>query len=192
MSSEAPSVSSCWPSESKQGLRGSGVSNEHYLASSFKRIVVFDALATTVDSKVLGQMQVFVTISSKVDFILKTMSVSLHRLIRASMGSFLTAFVAPSRNREYLDTFLHSAEVVTCTHKRSKPCCTTRRTFPSILPWYGAQSMIQANHCPPLRPRIPTHYVITYKSLLSLPALALGFILPFLGFYPYQLNYNPS
>jgi hypothetical protein len=103
---------------------------------------VFDALAKTVDLKVLGQMQVFVTISSKVDFIQKTMSASLHRLIRASMGSFPAAFVAPFQNREYLDTFLHSAEVVTCTHKRSKPSCTTGRTFPSILPWYGAQSMI--------------------------------------------------
>jgi hypothetical protein len=93
---------------------------------------------------------------SKVDFIQKTMSVSLHRLTRASMGSFPAVFVAPSRNREYLDTFLHSAEVVTCTHKRSKPCCMIGRTFPSILPWYGVQSMIQANHCPPPRPRIPT------------------------------------
>jgi hypothetical protein len=37
------------------------------------------------------------------------------------MGSFPAAFVAPSRIREYLDTFLHSVEVVTCTHKRSKP-----------------------------------------------------------------------
>jgi hypothetical protein len=132
------------------------VSNEHYPASSFKRIVVFDALGTTIELKVLGQMQVFVTIYSKVDFIQKTMFVSLHRLIRASMGSFLAAFVAPSRNREYLDTFLHSAEVVTCTHRRSTPCCTTGRTFPSILPWYGSQSMIRANHCPPPRPHIPT------------------------------------
>jgi hypothetical protein len=55
----------------------------------------------------------------------RTMSVSLHRLIRDSMGSFPAAFVAPFRNREYLDTFLHSAEVVTCTHKRSKPWCTS-------------------------------------------------------------------
>jgi hypothetical protein len=192
MSSEAPSVSSCWPSESKQGLRGSRVSNERYPASSFKRIVMFDALATTVDSNVLGQMQVLVTISSKVDFIQKTMSVSLHRLIRASMGSFPTAFIAPSWNMEYLDTFSYSTEVVTYTHKRSKSCCRTGRTFPSILPWYGAQSMIQANHCPPPRPCIPIHYAITDKSLFSLPALALGFILPFLGFYPYHLNYNPS
>jgi hypothetical protein len=30
---------------------------------------VFDALAMTIDLRVLGQMQVFVTISSKVDFI---------------------------------------------------------------------------------------------------------------------------
>jgi hypothetical protein len=33
------------------------------------RIVVFDALAMTIDLKVLGQMQVFVIISSKVSFI---------------------------------------------------------------------------------------------------------------------------
>jgi hypothetical protein len=45
------------------------MSNKRYPASSFKRIVVFDALAMTVDSEVLGQMQVFLTISSKVDFI---------------------------------------------------------------------------------------------------------------------------
>jgi hypothetical protein len=120
------------------------------------------------------------------------MSVSLHRLIRASMGSFPAAFVAPSQNREYLNTFLHSAEVVSCTHERSKPCCITGHTFQSILLLYGAQSMIQANHCPPPRPRIPTHYVITDKSFFSIPALALGFILPFFGFYLYQLNYNPS
>jgi hypothetical protein len=68
------------------------------------------------------------------------MSTSLYRLIRASMGSFPATFVAPSRNREYLDTFIHSAEVVTCTHKRLMLCCTTGRTFPSILLLYGAQS----------------------------------------------------
>jgi hypothetical protein len=50
--------------------------------------------------------------------------------------------------------------VVTCTHKISKPCCTTGHTFPSILPWYGAQSMIQANQCPPPRPCIPTLFVV--------------------------------
>jgi hypothetical protein len=53
------------------------------------------------------------------------MSVSLHRFIRASMGSFPAVFSAPSRNREYPDTFLHSGEVVTSTHKRSEPCCTS-------------------------------------------------------------------
>jgi hypothetical protein len=38
------------------------------------------------------------------------MSVSLHRLIKASMGSFPAVFVAPSRNREYLDTFLYTLQ----------------------------------------------------------------------------------
>jgi hypothetical protein len=81
------------------------VSNERYPTSSCNRIEVFDALATTIDLKVLGQMQFFVSISSKIDFIQRTMSVSLHRLIRALMGSFPAVFVAPSRNREYLDPF---------------------------------------------------------------------------------------
>jgi hypothetical protein len=71
MSSDAPSVSSYWPSESKQGLRGNGVSNERYPTSSFNSIEVFDALATTVDSIVLGQNAVFIIISSNIDFIQK-------------------------------------------------------------------------------------------------------------------------
>jgi hypothetical protein len=45
------------------------VSNERYPTSSFNRIEVFDALATTIDSKVLGKMQFFIIISSKVAFI---------------------------------------------------------------------------------------------------------------------------
>jgi hypothetical protein len=53
------------------------------------------------------------------------MPVSLHRLTRAFMGSFTAMFVAPSRNREYPNMFLHYGEVVTCTHKRSKPCGTS-------------------------------------------------------------------
>jgi hypothetical protein len=149
MSSDAPSVSSYWPSESKQGLRGNGVSNERYPTSSFNSIEVFDALATTVDSKVLSQLQFSKSFLQRLILFKRTMSVSLHRLIRASMGSFPAVFVAPSRNREYLDTFLHSVEVVTCTHKRSKLYCTTGRTFTSILLLYGAQSTIQTNHCPP-------------------------------------------
>jgi hypothetical protein len=97
------------------------------------------------------------------------MSVSLHKLIRASMGSFPPAFTTPSQNREYPDTFLHSAEVVTCAHKRSKPCCTSESRASSILPWYEAQSMIQANHCssppqpcgdPGLPPGIPVMHTI--------------------------------
>jgi hypothetical protein len=31
--------------------------------------------------------------------------------------------------------------------KRSKLCCTAGPTFPSTLPWCGAQPLIQANHC---------------------------------------------
>jgi hypothetical protein len=27
--------------------------------------------------------------------------------------------------------------VVTCIHKRSKPCCTSESRASSILPWYG-------------------------------------------------------
>jgi hypothetical protein len=55
------------------------------------------------------------------------MSVSLHRLIRASMGSFPAMFVAPSRNMEYLDTFctlcrgghLYPQEINTLLHNQA-------------------------------------------------------------------------
>jgi hypothetical protein len=87
----------------------------------------------------------------------RTRSVSLHRLIRALMCSFPAAFVAPSRNKGYPDTFFHSPELVTYTHKRSKPCCTSEQLALSTLPWCGAQLMIQANHCPSPWPCIPTH-----------------------------------
>jgi hypothetical protein len=84
------------------------------------------------------------------------MSVRLHRLIRALMGSFPAAFTAPSQNREYPDTFLHSAEVVTCTHKRSKPCCASEsRARPHFL-CVGLSLVIQANHRSSPRPRRPT------------------------------------
>jgi hypothetical protein len=57
----------------------------------------------------------------------RTMSVSLYRLIRASMGSFPATFVASSRNREYLDTFcilcrgghLYPWEINTLLHNRA-------------------------------------------------------------------------
>jgi hypothetical protein len=117
---------------------------------------VFYALATALDSRVIRPCRFRKHFFKRLLLFRRTMSVSLCRLIRASMGSFPAALVAPSRNREYPDTFLHSAEVVTCTHKRSTPCCTTGRSFPSTLPWCGAQSMIQANHCSFPRPRIPT------------------------------------
>jgi hypothetical protein len=45
------------------------VSNERYPTSSINRIEVFDALTTTIDSRVLGQMQFFIIISSKIAFI---------------------------------------------------------------------------------------------------------------------------
>jgi hypothetical protein len=56
--------------------------------------------------------------------------------------------------------------VVTCTHKISKPCCTFESRASSILPWYGAQSMIQANHCPSLRACI-----LTLLRRLTLPLI---------------------
>jgi hypothetical protein len=86
----------------------------------------------------------------------RTISVSLHRLISASMGSFPAVFATPSRNREYPDTFLHSAEVVTCTHRRSTPCYTIEPRASCTLPWCEAQSMIRANHCSLPWPCIPT------------------------------------
>jgi hypothetical protein len=148
------------------------VSSEHYPASSFKRIVVFDALATAVDSKSPRSNTVFIIISSKVDFIQKTMFVSLHRLIRASMGSFPAAFVAPSRNREYPDTFVHSAEVVTCTHKRSTPCCMTRQIFPvhTSLVWGPVDDPSQSLSSSPTP---HTHPFVIHCTIVDFPGTTM-------------------
>jgi hypothetical protein len=116
---------------------------------------VFYALSTALDQGSFGNVSFCKHFFKRLLLFKRTMSVSLHRLIRASMGSFPTAFAAPSRNREYPDTFLHSVEVVTCTHERSMPCCTTEPRASSTLPWCGAQSMIQANHCSSPRPADP-------------------------------------
>jgi hypothetical protein len=72
------------------------VSNERYPTSSFNRIEVFDALAMTINSRVLGQIQFSLSFLQRLLLFKRTMSVSLHRLIRALMGSFPAAFVAPS------------------------------------------------------------------------------------------------
>jgi hypothetical protein len=65
---------------------------------------VFDALPMAVDQRVLGKYNFSQPFLQKDGFIQKTMPVSLHMLIRSLMGSFPAAFVAPSPNREYLDT----------------------------------------------------------------------------------------
>jgi hypothetical protein len=103
------------------------------------------------------------------------MSVSLHRLIRASMGSFPAAFVVPSWNKEYPDTFLHSAEVVACTHKRSKPCCTSelhaRPHFLCVGPSRWSKPITVLLRDP------------AYPSFCN-GWLAIGIIPNFLGHYP--------
>ena len=65
-------------------------------------------------------MQVFEKVSFlRSSFILKTMSVSLHGLLEPSRGSFPRGDRSSiPRNREYHDTFIHSAEVRYFTHKR--------------------------------------------------------------------------
>jgi hypothetical protein len=109
------------------------------------------------------------------------MSVSLHRLIRASIGSFLAAFAAPSRNREYPDTFLHSAEVVTYTHKRSKPCCSTKQVFHvhTSLVWGlvddPSQSLSSSVVTPHTHPFVMDGWLRAYSQSLGHSPLATGF-----------------
>jgi hypothetical protein len=108
------------------------------------------------------------------------MSVSLHRLIRASMGSFPVEFAAPSQNGEYPDTFLHSAEVVTYTHKRSKPCYTTRRIFPvhTSLVWGPVDDQSQSlssSATPHIHPFVIAGWLQAYSQSLGHSPLATGF-----------------
>ena len=92
MSSSAP--------ESKQGVQREQMSNSVTQQVQYIRGKCLNALSIAFDQKVPQLMQVFVNISSKIGFILKTMPDSLHRLIRTSWSSFPATFAVPSRNRE--------------------------------------------------------------------------------------------
>ena len=86
--------------ESKQGVQRERMSNSVTHQVQYIRDKCLNAPPTAFDQKVTGLMPVFVNISSKIGFILKTMPDSLHRLIRTSWTSFPAAFTVPSRNRE--------------------------------------------------------------------------------------------
>ena len=95
---------------------------------------MFDALTTAQDSKESqANARFYKTFLQEVAFILKTMPVILHRA--RTFMEFLSCSVRNSFPEQGVTcySFLHSAEVRYFTHKRSRPCCTTRRTFLSTL-----------------------------------------------------------
>ena len=68
-------------------------------------------------------MHVLKTFLQKIDFILKTMPASLHRLTRTSRSSFPAAFVVPFPEHGVTShNLIHSAEVRYFSHKRIYPC----------------------------------------------------------------------
>jgi hypothetical protein len=135
-------------------------------------------------------MQVFVNISSRDFFYSENYPVSLHRLTRASMGSFPAAFIAPSRNKEYPDTFLHSAEVVTCTHKRPKHCCTTRQIIHvhTSLVWGPVDDPSQSLSS---SMTLHTHPFVIHCTIANFPGttMVLEANFPWTTFSPSQLTF---
>src|SRR3954471_24640718 len=80
-------------------------------------------------------MQVFINISSKVAFILKSY---VHQPSRVYQNLHGVPFPPRSQLLPGIGSnklqFLHFAEVRYFTHERSNPCCTTGRSFPSTFP----------------------------------------------------------
>jgi hypothetical protein len=102
-------------------------------------------------------MQVFVNISSRGCFYSEELCPSVFTgWLELRWAPFLPCSQLLPGTGSIQILFVHSADVVTCTHRRSTPCCTTEPRASSTLPWCGAQSMIRANHCFFPRPCIPT------------------------------------
>ena len=106
-------------------------------------------------------MQGFVNISSKVAFILKTMSDSLHRLTRTFVG-FLFCRVRSSFPEQGVTC--HNSytlqRCITFPTRDLRLCCTVGSMSMFKLPWFEAQPKIQANHCPLRDPHVPLVYAM--------------------------------
>src|SRR3954465_12297265 len=101
-------------------------------------------------------MQVFVNISSKVAFILKSYVRQSSRVYQNFHGVPFPPHsqLLPGTGSIKLQ-FLHSAEVRYFTHERSNPYCTTGRSFPSTLPMVWGPVYDLSQSLPPSRPRMP-------------------------------------
>src|SRR3954464_11884653 len=92
-------------------------------------------------------MQVFVNISSKVVFILKSYVCKPSRVYQNFHGVPFPprSQLLPGTGSNKLQ-FLHSVEVRYFIHERSNPCCTTGRSLPSTLPmvWGPVDDPIQS------------------------------------------------
>src|SRR3954464_8700364 len=104
-------------------------------------------------------MQVFVKISSKVVFLLKSYVRQPSRVYQNFHGVPFPQHsqLLPRTGSNKLQ-FLHSAEVRHFTHERSTLCCTTRKLIPvhNSMMWGPEDDPRQS--LPPSRPRMPPWY----------------------------------
>ena len=117
---------------------------------------------------------IFVNISSKVYFILKSY-VRQSSQVDQNFVEFLSCRVRSSFPEQGVTSHIfNSAEVRCFTHERSYPCYQPgAHTRPHFL-WCGVQYKTQANHCPSPPPRTPTLlYSEGPRSLTNLERLTL-------------------
>src|SRR4051812_18505886 len=101
-------------------------------------------------------MQVFINISSKVDFILKSYVRQPSRVYQNFHGVPFPPCtqLLPETGSNKLQ-FLHSAEVHYFTHDRSTLCCTTRQLIPVHNSMMSVPEDDPSRSLPPSRPRMP-------------------------------------
>jgi hypothetical protein len=96
--------------------------------------------------RVIGQCKILANVSWKIAFTFRKLCPTANTGSSALRAPFLPRLqLLPGTRGNISHLFILCRGV--SFQKRSKPCCTTGRTFLSTLPWCGAQSLIQANHC---------------------------------------------
>jgi hypothetical protein len=142
--------------QSKQGLRGSGVSNERYPASSYRKQSVLCTIYSHRPKSHLA-MQVFINISSRGCFYSEELCPSAFTGWLELRGvPFLPRSQFLPGTRSDMPQFDNSAEVRCFTHERPYPCCTTGRTFSSTYFGMGPSirskpitALLRDPACPP-------------------------------------------
>ena len=138
--------------KSKQGVNGERVSNTS--VTQQVQIIgdkVFYALAIAMTNGHWHKESFGKDFFKRSGFISENYAHSLHGFIVITWDAFPAAVCSSFREHgcdSHSFLLLTLQSWVTLPMRETQPCCLAGRSFPSILPWYGARCESKANHCP--------------------------------------------